>query len=716
MNRPWNIQLFGQLRAERNDKYIERFRTEKTGALLAYLAFYPSVPASRESLIEIFWPDYSPEAGSNCLSIALHSLRSQFEPPEIARGSVFFADRNRIYIKQESIQTDVSRFETAAAEALQKSPSSEKIQQLEDAIALYHNSLLPEYYEDWIVAQRTRLEDSYFALISHLTRLLIQRRRYYEAMQYTHQVLASDPMREEFVRILMSIHVALKQPSVALETYTNFRDRLLVESLEPASKTSRLAEEIRRAVANLADEPPLPTVLLSPPFESSMLTGTITLVLVEANVKPDAEPSQQTWQQIVHTESERSHGLLLQESHKHLLIAFRGVGEAMQCATDVHRHLSVWENPLSFRIALHTGDHESQEQGVQDSLSTNVTRLLMVTHDRQILCSQVTASIIQSRSRPVAHLKALGLYRWRLSETPERLYQVLYEGIAQTTWPAPPGLIVGTPSLPSRRSRFFGRLEEYAYLTELLRSRETRLLTLKGPGGIGKTRLAQELMGALVITYPHAVWFVSIGELTSASAIPKQILDALRISPDATVSPIDQIVDFLFGERSLLVLDNFEHLLLDGSRLVTSLLDRLPQLTCLITSRRRLGLEGEHEWNVRPLAVPAEENTLEQLADTPSIQLFIDRAQNVHPDFHLTAQNAFAVRQICTRLDGIPLAIELAASRIHTLTPQQMVSQLDYRFDFLKQPRRDSVERQRTMRAAVDWSYRLLEPELQAAF
>ncbi|MCW3053625.1 MAG: diguanylate cyclase and serine/threonine protein kinase with repeat, partial [Chthonomonadales bacterium] len=235
-------------------------------------------------------------------------------------------------------------------------------------------------------------------------------------------------------------------------------------------------------------------------------------------------------------------------------------------------------------------------------------------------------------------------------------------------------------------------------------------------GGSGKTRLAVEAAARLVETMQGAVWFVPLVEVCEARGVLEAIRDALGLPRSSEAAPMDQIAATLAERPGLLVLDNFEQVVEAGSDVVQTLRERLPGLRLLVTSRRTLNLLGEQEFGVPPMSTPSGVETPERLVLCESVKLFVDRAQAVRPDFQVTASNAAAISELCERLEGIPLALELAASRAQVLTPAQMLGQLEHRFDLLVSRRRDIAARHRTLRAALDWSYQSLAPELQAFF
>ncbi len=277
------------------------------------------------------------------------------------------------------------------------------------------------------------------------------------------------------------------------------------------------------------------------------------------------------------------------------------------------------------------------------------------------------------------------------------------------------------PRLPLQLTRFFGREEEIARLVELLSpapvpSTPCRLVTLTGPGGSGKTRLALEVAARLQAVFADAVWFVPLADLSDASLIPQALRTALGLPRSSEDDSLEPVVAASANRPALLILDNVEHLITASAEVITTLLGRAPHLICLVTSRQRLGLAGEQEWVVAPLPTPTGRDTPEQLTRYAGVQLFVDRAQAVRPDFQVTEANAAAIGALCARLEGIPLALELAASRIPVLTPAQMLAQLEHRFELLVGRRRDGDSRHQTLRSAMEWSYRLLEPEAQRFF
>lgn len=268
---------------------------------------------------------------------------------------------------------------------------------------------------------------------------------------------------------------------------------------------------------------------------------------------------------------------------------------------------------------------------------------------------------------------------------------------------------------PPSRTPLLGREDSMTAVREMLETPETRLITLTGVGGCGKTRLALALAEQISQEYASAVCFVQLGDLSAAHQIPAAIARALGIELKGRAPILDQVAAHL-RQPTLLVLDNFEHLTPDGALIVRALLEKLPDLTLLITSRQRLNLSCEYEYGVRPLPVPLLAGKPDRLLEFASVQLFVARACSVNPEFEITAENAADVAAICDRMDGLPLAIELAASWSSILTPTQILERLSTRFALLVNSSHHVPARHTSLRAALDWSFTLLEPDAQRFF
>jgi predicted ATPase/DNA-binding SARP family transcriptional activator len=586
---------------------VARFRTQKSAALLAYLAYHPHRTHPRDVLAELFWPKAPPEQARSSLRTALASLRRQLEPPGIPSGSVLFADRTAIRLNPSAFIADTQEFHAALTSAVETDIPSARLSHLSRAIEIYGGELLPGFYDDWILPERARLAEAYRGALCRLAELVHDAGDSTRALEYARRAVTADPLDESAHELLCRLLIATGRPEAARRHHDELT-RTLKEQLGEAPSA---------AIEDLLDSLP----------------------------------------------------------------ARRFVGSL----------------PIS-ETATPSGG--STPQPVRSALKNRPD--------------------VSERSRRA------GL-RSRICE------------------------------LPLQLTHFFGRDPEIAALLNLLRdglerSEEARprLITLTGPGGIGKTRLAIEAAREWLSAFGGEACFVPLADLEDARSMPRTIAAALGIDLAPGIDPLDGIAHAVEERPMLLVLDNAEHLLPteelrgglgaardtgDAAAIVLELLSRLPRALCLVTSRQRLNLAGERECPVGPLpappAAPGSElrapcegrletgpgaRSPERLMEFPSIQLFVDRAQAARPDFQITPRNAGAVATLCERLEGVPLALELAAARALLLTPEQMLIQLRERLNFLVSRRRDAPPRHRTLRAAIAWSVEALPDELRRFF
>jgi predicted ATPase len=314
-----------------------------------------------------------------------------------------------------------------------------------------------------------------------------------------------------------------------------------------------------------------------------------------------------------------------------------------------------------------------------------------------------------------AALRDLGAHRLKDLQAPERVFQLVHPALP-AAFPPLRSLDALPNNLPRQLTSFVGRERELAQVRRLLAA--APLLTLTGVGGCGKTRLALQAAADALEAYPDGVWLVELAPLADPALVPQAVAAALGVREEPGRPLAATLTDALTPKRLLLVLDNCEHVLEACARLADALLRACPRLRVLATSREALGIGGETAWRVPSLTLPDAEHPppIGALLQAEAVRLFIDRALAVRPTFRVTDANAPAVAQICRRLDGIPLAIELAAARVRVLPPGQLLARLEDRFRLLTGGGRTALERHRTLRAAVDWSYDLLTAQEKTLF
>jgi predicted ATPase/class 3 adenylate cyclase/DNA-binding CsgD family transcriptional regulator len=390
---------------------------------------------------------------------------------------------------------------------------------------------------------------------------------------------------------------------------------------------------------------------------------------------------------------------------------FARASDAVEAAIGIQlglRESAPDDAPLRLRIGLHSGEAELRSDGTYAGIAINrCARLRSAAHGGQTVMSGTTYDLVLDHLPKSVTVTDLGAHRLKDLSRPERVYQL---GHPELPGEFPPlrSLDSLPNNLPLQMTSFIGREDEIADIKHLLT--DSRLITLTGSGGCGKSRLAMQLAGDALEDHPDGTWWVELAAVSDPGLVPNAVADALSIREVHSQELTRTVANQLSDSRALLVLDNCEHLVSASADLVGRLLQACPSLTVLATSREPLGVAAETPWRVRSLSLPggkeAEED--QSLLDFEAIRLFVDRARQSRPNFELSEANAAAVAEICTRLDGIPLAIELAAARVRVLSPQQIAKGLSDRFRLLTGSARRAVPRQQTLQASVDWSYDLL--------
>jgi predicted ATPase/class 3 adenylate cyclase len=457
-------------------------------------------------------------------------------------------------------------------------------------------------------------------------------------------------------------------------------------------------------------------------------TGTVTFLFT------DIEGSTKMWEQdssSMQVALARHDEILRRVTEEHGGYVFKTVGDAFCCAfstatdaletaleTQQELFAKEWgvEGGVRVRMALHTGAAEERDGDYFGPPVNRVARLLSAAHGGQVLLSLPTQELVRDQLPSGTSLRDLGERRLKDLFRPERVFQLLAPELP-SEFPPLRSLDAYRNNLPLQPTPLVGREKEISEVCNLLRSGETRLLTLTGPGGTGKTRLALQAAADLLEDFPDGTFFVQLATLTDADLFISAVAETLGVRETGEQALDDSLKNYLSERRMLLVLDNFEQVL-EAAPTVTELLTVAPELKVLTTSRAPLGLYGEHEFPVPPLTLPDLERQppLERLTQYEAVGLFVERARAIKPEFEVTNESAPAVAEICVRLDGLPLAIELAAARIKMLPPRAMLQRLGSRLKLLTGGARDLPERQRTLRATIEWSFALLDEGEQLLF
>lgn len=538
------IRLLGQLQVECGGETVSHFRTQKTGAMLAYLALHGGTSVGREELIELFWPETELKAGQQSLRTALSSLQRTVEGMRPGGPRIVVSDRSAVWLDAASVETDVGSFERALADA-RTSPAAERAC-LGEAVDHYTGPLLPGRYDDWAVTERERLAALHLDAVVRLAHLTARDGDLTGALDLARRAVAIDALREEAHIALIRLLAVSGQLGAALRQY---------EALEQVLRD-------------------------------------------ELDVEPGAE------------------------------------ARALRAAVDA---------------ALRSG-----------------------------------SGALEPAARP---------------------------------GPEPEPRSSHEARLPHSLTRFFGRDAELRTLAGEIVERGGRLVTLSGPGGAGKTRVAIAAARRMAPSFDADAVFVPLEHIADPTAIPRAILEALGAEPAPGADAAEQVASALAARSRLLVLDNFEQLVDGGAELVVALLERSPLATCLVTSRRLLRATGEVEVPIAPLPVPDVAADAATLAENESVALFVDRVRLARSDFRLSEGNVATVAEICTRLEGLPLSLELAAAWSRVLSLEQILERLERRrFDVLVSEQVDRPARHRSLWGTVESSYRMLPPALRRVF
>ena len=380
--------------------------------------------------------------------------------------------------------------------------------------------------------------------------------------------------------------------------------------------------------------------------------------------------------------------------------AFSRASDAVAAALAAQTELAkeAWPDGahISVRMGLHTGEASERDGDYFGSALNRSARIKAVANGGQLLCSEVTAGLVAGD----VDLVDLGQHRLRDLSAPQRIFQ-----IGDGVFPALRSLDAFPGNLPLQLSSFVGRSNELEQIASALAT--GRVVTLTGVGGVGKTRLALQVAAEVLPRFRDGAWLCELAPLRDPASLADTVASLFDVVPRGGQPLEVALREFLRSKELLVVLDNCEHLLAPTAELVERLERSCPRLVVLATSREGLGVDGERILVVPSLAAPRSDADLEAAAEADAVRLFVERAQAVKADFVLTQENAASLGQLCRRLDGIPLAIELAAARVPVMNPAELARRLDRRFEVLAGGRRGAVERHQTLRAAIDWSYEL---------
>jgi len=423
-------------------------------------------------------------------------------------------------------------------------------------------------------------------------------------------------------------------------------------------------------------------------------------------------------QQLVRESCERHKGSVVGSEGDSFFVAFSSAVDAIEAVVGAQRALTAHRWPggvkVRVRMGLHTGEPQINSANYVGIDVHRAARIAAAAHGGQVLLSQRTYEMVEGKLPNGAALRDLGEHRLKDLRQPKHLYQLDITGLP-AEFPPIKSLDALLNNLPVQLTSFVGRERELEELKNLIEN--TRLVTLTGAGGSGKTRMALQVAAEVIGYFHNGVFFVALAPVTDPGLVASTIAQALGLTETAGRPILDILKEYLKGKSLLLLLDNFEQVI-SAASVVAELLAACSDLKILVTSREGLRISGEREYSLPPLALPdlAQLPSLESLSQFAAIKLFLQRAQAVKPDFTITSGTAQAVAEICTQLDGLPLAIELAAARTKVLSPHVIRARLEHPLDFLTAGARDLPARQQALRRVIAWSYDLLNENEQELF
>jgi predicted ATPase/class 3 adenylate cyclase/DNA-binding CsgD family transcriptional regulator len=461
---------------------------------------------------------------------------------------------------------------------------------------------------------------------------------------------------------------------------------------------------------------------------SQLPTGTVTLLFT------DIEGSTHLLQQLgekyasVLIECRELLGMAFSEHHGHevdtqgdgFFVVFVGAREAILATVAAQRALTThsWPEGVAVRVrmGLHTGEPSLVTEGYVGLDVHYAARIMQAAHGGQVLLSQTTHDLVEHDLPFGASLRDLGKHRLKDLQRPAHLYQLVIVGLP-ADFPPLKTLDSRPNNLPIQLTPLIGREKEGAAVQNLLQREDVRLVTMTGPGGTGKTRLGLQVAAELSDLFADGVYFVNLAPLSDPTLVVSTIAQILDLKETGEQPLLDLLKGYLHDKHILLLLDNFEQVV-SAALQVADLLVACPQLKVIVTSRAVLHVRGEQEFPVPPLAVPDPKHLpdLVVMSHYEAVELFLSRAQAVEPEFRLSKTNAPAIAEICARLDGLPLAIELAAARVKLLPPQALLPRLGQRLAVLTSGPHDAPARQQTLRNTIAWSYNLLDADEQRLF
>ncbi|MGH8992998.1 MAG: BTAD domain-containing putative transcriptional regulator [Acidimicrobiia bacterium] len=694
----------------------------KQRALLTALALEPGAVVSSERLVDALWGEEPPESAAGTLRSLVYRLRKTLSDageegePLRGKGSGYVLD-----VDPDAV--DAARFERLAAagrDALATGDARLAADSLRTGLDLWRGPALGEV-ASWpaFTATARRLDEARLAATEDLAEAELVLHRPGDALARLEAHVAAHPLRERAWGQLMLAHYRLGRQADALRAYQDVRAVLGEElGIEPTPALRELEAAILQQRPELMP-PPVPSV------RQRDLGDTVAFLFTDiAGSTRRWEGDQETMaadlarhDKLLTEACEDWGGRVFSHTGDGLCAAFPTAAAAIGAAVAGQVALAAeqWgaeanSEPLRVRMGVHAGAAERRAGNYFGPTLNRTARLMASASGGQVVCSGAAADLAFDHLPEPVTLLDLGEHRLADLGRPERIFQVAHPGLQADFAPLRTAAI--RHNLPAALTSFVGRADETSRVAELLGA--SRLVTLAGPGGAGKTRLALAVAGAVMDRFPDGVWFVALAAVRDPTLVGQVVADVLGFDPRALEADgrrfDEALCDQLRHRRLLVVLDNWEHVVDRAADLAHAVVAGCPDVAILATSREVLGVPGETPVRVGPLTLPGTDAP-DELAASDAVALFCARAAESVDGFALTEANAPAVARICRRLDGIPLALELAAARVRVLGARRLADRLDDCLGLLTGGPRTAEARHRTLQAAIDWSHDLLSDD-----
>ena len=708
------LWVLGPLEVVRDGEQV-RLGSGQQRRVLAVLVVHANEVVSSDRLVDLLWGDEPPPSATHTLQGLVSRLRRTLGDDRLEPRAPGYR------LRVASGEVDALRFEELVRVGLGSSDRAEvALGVFDEALGLWRGLPYAEFAsEEFATAEVARLVELHARAIEERAAALLELGRPEDVIGELEAQIAVEPFRERLRALLMLALAHAGRPVESLRAYDEFRRRLTEEvGVVPSPGLQALNDDIVRQHPDVgwAGSPARDTGTADLP------SGTVTFLFTEV------EGSTRLWEELpdITRHVMPRHDKLLREaveSHDGFIVKTTGDGffavfatanDAVTAAVAAQRALVAddWNiaETVRVRMGIHTGGAEVRDGDYSGGAVNRASRLMSVANGGQIVVSTATEELLQNALPEKYGFVDLGEHRLRDLGQPERLFQVTHPDLGRDFAPLRTLDAFPTSNLPAQLDSFVGREGDVSEIAQVLR--EKRLVTLTGVGGVGKTRLALQVAGEVLARFRDGAWLCELAVVRDPTRVVDAVANVFQVAARPGMSLEESLVVYLAEQELLIVLDNCEHVLGPAATLVRAIEAACPRVRVLATSRESLSVRGEQLWSVPPLEVPEDTISPEAVGACEAVRLFVDRAEGVKAGFALDAGNAEAVAAVCRRLDGVPLAIELAAARITTMNPGELARRLDRRFGLLTGGDRDAIERHQTLRATIDWSYDLLtEPE-----